>query len=169
VKEIYTIGYEGASIEDFISILKTHRITSLLDVREIPLSRRKGFSKKALAQALESSGIEYRHERGLGSPKDIRDELHKDKNYSKFFFLFEKYLETQQELLQALGEKLDGNIVLMCYERDPNTCHRRVVATHLTNLTGCPVTHLSVAKHGNQSKKTSVYPSQSIPSTQSTI
>jgi uncharacterized protein (DUF488 family) len=62
---VLTIGYEGAALEDFLSTLKRARVSLLLDVREIALSRRKGFSKSALSAALSSFGIDYRHERAL--------------------------------------------------------------------------------------------------------
>jgi uncharacterized protein (DUF488 family) len=131
--------YEGASIADFISTLKSSGVSVVLDIREIPLSRRTGFSKQALSQALAASGIEYLHERALGSPKAIRDALHRDKDYKKFFRLFEDYLDTRQALLNGLAERLNGNVALLCYERDPNLCHRLIVAGHLAYLTGASI------------------------------
>jgi len=62
-----TIGYEGVSVEAFIGTLARARVTLLLDVRELPSSRRKGFSKTPLSEALREVGIEYRHERALGT------------------------------------------------------------------------------------------------------
>ena len=144
MQQIMTIGYEGASIEDFVATLQAAKVSLLLDVREIPVSRRKGFSKKALAQHVEDAGIRYRHERDLGSPKSIRQQLHSDGDYVTYFKSFTKYLESQQPLLKTLASELHGNIVLVCYERDPATCHRSVVARQLENLTGLKVKHLGV-------------------------
>lgn len=158
MKHIFTIGYEGASIVDFISTLKSSQISVVLDIREIPLSRRKGFSKQALSQALAASGIDYLHERALGSPKTIRDALHRDKDYKKFFRLFEDYLDTRQALLNDLAERLNDNVALLCYERDPNLCHRLVVAEHLADLTGACITHLGIGNYGPETEKIELLP-----------
>ncbi|MBK8453089.1 MAG: DUF488 domain-containing protein [Thiofilum sp.] len=144
---IFTIGYEGANIDDFIATLKVYGIDTLLDVREIAMSRRKGFAKTALRNCLEAHGIYYQHEKQLGSPKDIRDRLRADGNYEKYFADFNDYLETQTLLLKNLTIQLKGNVALMCYERDYKTCHRSSVATKLTQLIGGTPKHLGV-RHG---------------------
>ncbi|MDP1646965.1 MAG: DUF488 domain-containing protein [Rubrivivax sp.] len=144
---LFTIGYEGAELADFIATLARAGVTTLLDVRELPLSRKKGFSKRALAEALSVSGIAYRHERDLGSPKTIRQRLHSDGDYEQFFESFSTYLRQQRPLLKELAGALDGKVALMCFERDPATCHRSVVARQLELLTGLKTKHLGVT-HG---------------------
>jgi uncharacterized protein (DUF488 family) len=165
---IFTIGYEGASLADFIKTLKASGVSTLLDVREIPISRRKGFSKKALREAIDTAGMVYRHERALGSPKRIRDALHCDKNYEVFFMKFDQYLRSQSELLSEISASLAGGVALMCYERDPKICHRSVVANHLQELTGLRPTHLGVKKYGNDGQ-TVLHPGQGVPATQPAI
>lgn len=147
MRGLLTIGYEGASLGDFISTLKAAKVTTLLDVRELAISRRKGFSKRALAEALEGAGIQYRHERDLGSPKPIRHQLHLDGDYTEFFSAFTSYLKSQKPLLKRLSTELGGNVALMCFERDPTTCHRSIVAKHLEPLVQLKTKHLGV-KHG---------------------
>lgn len=144
MKNIMTIGYEGSSIDDFLATLVKAKVNVLLDVREIPVSRRKGFSKKALAEHVASVGIAYRHERDLGSPKEIRHQLHADGDYTTYFRSFSKYIESQRPLLEELACELDGNVALVCYERDPATCHRSVVAKRLELMTGLTTKHLGV-------------------------
>lgn len=168
MERLYTIGYEGAALSDFIRTLKVAKVDLLLDVREIAVSRRKGFSKQALAQALREAGIEYRHERALGSPKTIRDALHQDKDYTTFFALFEEYLNTQHDLLKTLAESLSGGVALMCYERDPKTCHRSVIAQHLSELAGLSPKHIGVRNYGNDCQA-SLHIGQGLPSTQPAI
>ena len=68
-----TIGYEGSSLEDFVATLLAANINTLVDVREVPVSRRKGFSKNALREVLEDAGLTYVHLIGLGDPKEGRD------------------------------------------------------------------------------------------------
>jgi len=66
--KVISIGYERRSIEELIYLLKTNHVTKLLDIRELPLLRKKGSSKKALAVHLEQVGIGYIHLRQAGNP-----------------------------------------------------------------------------------------------------
>ncbi len=75
LKHLVTIGYEGADFADFLATLDTLGVTTLLDIRELPMSRRRGFAKTALREGLATVGIAYRHEPRLGSPKAIRHQL----------------------------------------------------------------------------------------------
>lgn len=146
MKRVFTIGYEGASVADFIATLDLAGIDVLLDIREIPISRRPGFSKSVLSDALTAAGLTYRHEKRLGSPAAIRHRLHEDGDYTAFFRDFRRYLKTQAALLTQLAEDLTGNVALMCYERDPQTCHRLVVAQAFETLLEREPKHLGV-KH----------------------
>ena len=69
---IFTIGYEGATVGEFIAALQSAGIERVLDVRALPLSRRPGFSKSSLRASLEQSGIEYIHLKALGTPSEGR-------------------------------------------------------------------------------------------------
>jgi uncharacterized protein (DUF488 family) len=132
-----------------LGVLKRARVALLLDVREIALSRRKGFSKSALSQALATAGIDYRHERTLGSPKEIRHQLRADGDYSRYFRDFREYLASQRKLLDHLAAELSGTVVLLCYERNPAECHRSVVAQALASRAKTSVHHLEVIPHGS--------------------
>ena len=72
-KLLYTVGYEGADLSDFLNTLKVHKIKQIIDVRDLPLSRKRGFSKNALAAALAKIGITYLHLKALGDPKPGRE------------------------------------------------------------------------------------------------
>ena len=67
-----TIGYEGASMQTFLSALQEAQVELLVDVRAVASSRRPGFSKTKLAANLAGKGIDYLHLRGLGTPADGR-------------------------------------------------------------------------------------------------
>lgn len=151
LKKIVTIGYEGAEVADFLATLSQLGVTTLLDIRELPMSRRKGFAKNALREGLLSVGIEYRHEPKLGSPKEIRHELRDNGNYKKFFKDFDRHLKQQADLLEALSIELTGTVALLCYERDFTTCHRRSVADALSKITGITPKHQGV--HGDAQRK----------------
>jgi uncharacterized protein (DUF488 family) len=144
VKGLFTIGYEGTSLDDFLAALENSAIDVLLDIREIPISRRQGFSKNALNEALAEIDINYRHERSLGSPKAIRHKYREDGNHQAFFRAFERYLLKQNSLLLELADELRGNVALMCYEKDHTQCHRSSVVNALAEISGLEPTHLEV-------------------------
>jgi uncharacterized protein (DUF488 family) len=71
---VFTIGYEyHTDTTSLIEALRAAGVRRLVDVRELPLSRRRGFSKTALAAALATAQIEYQHVRELGNPKPYRE------------------------------------------------------------------------------------------------
>lgn len=129
-KTLYTIGYEGLDLEHFIRFLKADHIDVLVDVREIPLSRKKGFSKSRLSDALTSEGIQYEHIKALGSPSPIRKKLKADWNYDAFFKAYNHYLDDHKEALDLLSDivEMHGNVCLMCFEKTQDICHRRSIA-----------------------------------------
>jgi len=71
--KIFTIGYEGATMDAFLATLREAGVEQVIDVRALPLSRRPGFSKNILAATLKDSGIGYIHLKALGTPKPGRD------------------------------------------------------------------------------------------------
>lgn len=154
MKHLLTIGYEGADFRDFLATLEVLGVTTLLDIRELPMSRRPGFAKTALREGLASVGIDYRHEPRLGSPKAIRYQLRDDGDYKRFFRDFGRYLNTQADLLDELASELTGTVALLCYERDHTTCHRRAVATALSEITGLTPKHQGVQGHAQRQAAT---------------
>ena len=77
---LFTLGYEGLTIEAFIARLQAAQVKTVVDVRELPLSRKKGFSKSAFCAALSAHGIAYLHAPALGCPKPIRNQYKADGN-----------------------------------------------------------------------------------------
>lgn len=70
-----TIGYEGYSAEEWLESLVENHVEIVVDVRAVPLSRKRGFSKTRLAEMLRTKGISYVHLEALGNPKPYRDRL----------------------------------------------------------------------------------------------
>lgn len=138
---IYTIGYEGTDIDRFVASLKAANVERVADVRAVALSRKKGFSKKALAARLEVEGIEYLHFIALGDPKPGR-EAARAGLFDKFRAIYSKHLDSDgaqsslKELMAVVGEK---PTCLLCFERDPVTCHRSIVAATIADLNGFEV------------------------------
>lgn len=143
---ISTIGYEGAAIDDFVETLLRAGVTALVDIREVAVSRRKGFSKRSLSQAVEMAGISYFHLRGLGDPKPGRDAARRG-DFLEFQRIFRLHLESdvaRQDLSAASSLARQHLICLMCYERDPQACHRKIVAEQLSANLCAKIRHLGV-------------------------
>ena len=99
---LFTLDYEGLSIDAFIGRLKAAQVTNIVDVRELPLSRKKGFSKTAFRTALLQHGIAYLHVPALGCPKPIRSKYKTDANWASYTRDFLAYLQTQDAPLREL-------------------------------------------------------------------
>lgn len=124
-----TIGYEGLNVQSFFSILNENNVTTLVDVRELPISRKPGFSKSALSQNALSFGMKYIHIPELGSPRNLRREYREDNDWQHFSEQYRIYLKTQKEPLEELSEIVSREICcLMCFEADFHKCHRRYIS-----------------------------------------
>ncbi|MBD3667494.1 MAG: DUF488 domain-containing protein [Parvibaculaceae bacterium] len=141
-----TIGYEGASLGDFIRTLELAGVSTLVDIRERAQSRRKGFSKSQLSEQLAEAGINYVHYRELGDPKEGRDAARRG-DWRRFRRVFDRVIKSE-EAIQALEDLTDlakrESICLMCYERDFKTCHRAIVSEIISSKLKRKVRHLGV-------------------------
>ena len=139
---IFTIGYESRDINKFIARLKAHGVRQVIDVREKPMSRKKGFSKTALRERLKEDDIEYIHMPKLGSPSDIRHEYKNGGSEPSFFEKYRSYLRTVPEEVDILDEYASClPSALMCFELSFVHCHRKIIAKEMENL-GYSVVHL---------------------------
>lgn len=130
---LYTIGYQGASVEGFIAALKTAGVETLIDVRAVPASRRREFSKRNLAASLETAGLTYVHLVGLGNPKEGRDAA-KAGRLDDYKRIYTAHLDTEtarEALARAAETAAASPACLMCLEADPAFCHRSMVAGSL--------------------------------------
>lgn len=144
--KVFTIGYEGLDIDAFMSLLAEHGVDTVVDIRELPLSRKAGFSKKALASVLNISGLEYVHMVALGCPKAVRDRYREDGNWKRYTDGFLKHLKSQKAAIDELSElAVSSNCVLLCYEADFNFCHRSMVANAVRDAGGADVEHITAA------------------------
>jgi uncharacterized protein (DUF488 family) len=140
---LFTIGYEGLSFERFVALLIENGIETLVDVRELPLSRKAGFSKKVLALQLSGAGIAYVHIVRLGCPKVVRDAYRDDNNWARYTRRFMTHLHEQHEAVRELATiARERRSALMCYEADYLQCHRSMVAEAVVASTCMAVTHL---------------------------
>lgn len=143
-RHLYTLGYEGLELASFIQVLVKSAVKTVVDVRELPLSRKKGYSKSAFSKALSDHGIAYLHAPQLGCPKPIRQKYQQDGDWAAYTRSFLQYLKTQTGPVQELVKLASAtSACLVCFEADFSMCHRTYVARQ-AHLLGAPaVTHLT--------------------------
>lgn len=143
-----TIGYERATLADFVATLQIARIEVLVDVRERAQSRRPGFSKRALEAAVKQVGIEYVHFPQLGDPKDGRDAARAGDTI-RFLEIYNAAI-AKEPALQALDQLEElaskSSVCLMCFERDQRDCHRKIVAEKLEHRLNVKAKHWGVVQ-----------------------
>lgn len=117
---LFTIGYEGRDPAELIAILAASGVTRVIDVRALPLSRRPGFSKTPLRDALAAAGIDYVHLREAGNP------FRKDPDPLPSY---RAYVADTPAIVRSLLDAADGHAAaLLCMEHDPTHCHRTILA-----------------------------------------
>lgn len=126
---IFTIGYEAATVAEFLAALSQAGVERVIDVRALPNSRRPGFSKTPLRSALAEAGIDYVHLRTLGTPAAGREAARKGRQAD-----LERIYAGQLELPEAIAEGArmidlaqEKPSALLCYEREPGGCHRSLL------------------------------------------
>jgi len=118
---VLSIGYEGRTPEEFVDELLKRGVKRLVDVRDLPLSRKKGFSKNPLRQMLEQSGIEYIHCQVAGNPfREMK---------AASLPIYEAHLAEHPEIIEEFAQHLQkvGETAVLCYEKDDAQCHRSVL------------------------------------------
>lgn len=161
MKRISTIGYEAATLDGFISSLKLNDISTLVDVRAVALSRKRGFSKTALRERLASEGIGYVHLSALGDPKPGREAARAGR-MAEFRRIYSDHLkssEAQQALKELAAISSIENCCLLCFERDPAVCHRSMVTEKLKTF-GFKAIDLFSDTPGVNERKSSKLPSR---------
>jgi uncharacterized protein (DUF488 family) len=143
---LYSIGYERALIGDLIAKVADAGVAVLLDVRDRPISRRPGFSKRQLAASVEEAGMRYVHLATLGTPPEGRL-ANRQRNWEQFWAIVDDKLagpEAQFDLQRAGEIAGAAPSCLLCYEADPKICHRSRIADILAFRHGFALRHLTV-------------------------
>jgi uncharacterized protein (DUF488 family) len=144
MNKLATIGYETDTQGGMIDRLKAANVELVVDVRAVASSRKAGFSKTLLGNSLKDQGIDYLHLRPLGTPKPGREAARAGR-IDEMYRIFNAHLEEPAAVLAlAQATELAGRkrIALLCYEDDPNCCHRTIVADRIREKLKCEVINL---------------------------
>ncbi len=145
---LFTLGYEGSSLEGYLNRLIFNKIGLVCDVRKNPISMKYGFSKGQFQDALQKMNIIYAHIPELGIDSSKRKNLDSVETYERLFMEYENdIIPNQTGSLHHIRELVENHqrVALTCFERDHSRCHRSRVATALSALTDWhyPISHLS--------------------------
>ncbi len=143
---LFSIGYEKAVIGDLIATMADAGVAVLLDVRDRPISRRPGFSKRQLAAAIEEARMSYVHLAALGTPPEGRL-ANRQRDWERFWAIVDDKLahpEAELDLQRAAEIAGAAPSCLICYEADPQICHRSRIADILAVRYGFPLRHLTI-------------------------
>ncbi|MER7721971.1 DUF488 family protein [Streptomyces flaveolus] len=142
---LWSVGYEGRDIGSFVAALVDARIDTVADVRLTPISRKPGFSKTRLSEALNAAGIEYMHLRSLGNPKDNRAPFWEGR-LTEGRARFAAMLRSESavaDLSRLADYARTSRVAVLCFEEDAERCHRTVVLEEVRRR--CDVTVTSLA------------------------
>jgi len=130
---LFTVGYQGADPDRLVEALAAEGVTVVADVRAVALSRKRGFSKNKLRDRLAESGLGYRHFIDLGTPKAGREAARAgDAGTMRKIYCEQLATAGAQTAFEALATlAASAPVCLLCFERDPALCHRRVLAERL--------------------------------------
>ncbi len=131
---VFSVGYEGLTIDSFLNKLIGNNITLVVDVRNNPQSMKYGFSKKSFKHYIESAGMRYIHIPELGIPSAMRKGLGESVSHKALFKAYEtKLLPKQESEIKQLLELTNQSerIALVCFEADYHFCHRHTLIEHL--------------------------------------
>jgi uncharacterized protein (DUF488 family) len=151
-----TIGYSGYQLDTFATALAENGVESLIDIREIPLSRKRGFSKSGLRDHLCSHGITYEHLRELGSPKSLRHEVRRTRDYAQFFRGMRRHLnstEASEQLEHVVELARSQRLCMMCCCADWQRCHRRCVVDAILKVAHFRFLHLGADSHSDAARR----------------
>ena len=147
---IYTIGYTGFAIEDFIDTLKSHNINVVIDVRSSPYSERyPDYNKNAIEPKLKENGIYYRNYISEFGARQDNVKFYSDEGCLDFvlFAQSEQFLSGVEKIKNSVTKGY--NIVLLCAEKEPIQCHRTILVARAFSDLGYNIVHLMP---GNQTK-----------------
>lgn len=130
---LFTIGYEGLTLEQYINQLIKNDVKLLCDVRINPLSRKFGFSKSTLSHVLPQIGICYMHVPELGIESEKRAHLEEKQDYTRLFKAYRLTLPQKTTGIDKVRHLLEQHqrIALTCFEKEHDDCHRHCVSDHL--------------------------------------
>ena len=145
---LFTIGYELSRPDAVLAALKDAKVRLLVDTRAVAASRKPGFSKRQFAASLDHAGIGYLHLQKLGTPSEGRAAA-RSGDMKSLWKIYDRHLKTH-DAVEAMDELIGlvgtgQRICLLCFERDPEQCHRSRIAQIVSQRTGARVTDLMPA------------------------
>jgi len=141
---VYTVGYEGKSVDEFFNRLLSAGMTAILDVRANPISRKYGFAKGSISQIAHNLGIGYQHLPELGISSARRADLSDFESYQRLLDDYQsRMLPERAADVHKVADLVRSQVsALLCMEKDVRCCHRGRLAHRVAEESGLAVVHL---------------------------
>jgi len=133
---IYTIGHSNRTANEFLQLLRSQDIQTLVDIRSHPYSRRyPQYSQDSLRAMLEENGITYhlasRHFGGKRKLKNVTRHIAMEKDKLRAFADYMDGEEFKAAAVQLVNLSNKALTVIMCAEKLPEHCHRMLISDYL--------------------------------------
>ncbi len=139
---VYSIGYQGRNIKEFVQLLKKNKIKTLIDTRNSGLSRKPHFSRNALKKAIEKNNMTFIALPDVGAEKEFRKYLKETGNINAFFKMYKKNI-LEKGSFDKLAKHINGEpVCIMCFEKNPYECHRLILSDLIHQNLNTAVVHL---------------------------
>lgn len=131
---VFTLGYQGIGIGEYIGTLRERSVGVVLDVRENPWSYKKDFSRSNFRDHLAASGILYEHVAAAGNPSENRKTA---VSAQESLTRYREYLDANPQCVRELFERIQAarekglSVCLTCFEKNWYECHRSVLTDYL--------------------------------------
>ena len=147
---VMTAGYQGVSLESFLTRLLHAGVRLLIDVRANPTARRFGFHRSTLARCCPQIGICYEHVPDLGIKAEHRDGKTTPAQRQRLFRDYVQRVKASRSpaLARVTAWMRDVPAVLVCLEADPLDCHRTYLGRMISDRLERPLMDLGEAAQG---------------------
>ncbi len=135
--KVFSLGYQGLSLENYVETLLASNVGIVLDVREVAWSYNRRYIKSVLQSILSDAGIKYIHLKVCGNPSANRKTA---KSVEECLSRYSEYLKNNLECLEILLEYVEAAskegkpACLTCYEHKPEDCHRKILTDALGEI-----------------------------------
>jgi uncharacterized protein (DUF488 family) len=155
---IATVGVYGATLETFLRALREANVGQVIDVRQrrgVRGSEYAWANAQRLQAALAEAGIDYRHHKELAPTTELRELQYREDDRAgvgkrsraelapEYVERYTREILGHVDLAPIVAELPDETIgALFCVERDPEACHRSLIAERIAGEFGFSVAHL---------------------------
>ncbi|MFC1461364.1 DUF488 family protein [Verrucomicrobiota bacterium] len=152
MKTIHTIGTQGMNDEKFIGLLKQHNIDAVIDIRLHNEGRWYKFaSGKHISDLCGKHMIGYVHDTRFSPTREMLSRWRENQDWQEYERAYRQLME-ERDMFWLFDEVIVGFLTpcLLCAEKSPDHCHRRLLAEHIIKSSGSEIGHIEQESFKNK-------------------